>query len=124
MFKLNKSQAPQRDRNGLKSYILLQKENLPDSKLAVTWVEILPGAAQKPHHHEPEQVYVFVRGSGRMSVGDEKQDVQAGDFIHIPSNVVHFVENTGQEMLVYISAATPAFSLAELYDRGELSNVS
>jgi len=124
MYQKSKNSVPNRRRSGLTSYFLLDRHSKVDqetgSNLAVTWVEVEPGAAQIPHHHEPEQVYVVVQGRGLMRVGDETQAVMAGDLVFIPPNAVHGVQNVGSEMLIYVSAATPPFDLTEAYDRGQL----
>ncbi len=120
MFKQNIADAPQREREGLTSHILLQQGDVPGLGLSVTWVEVAPGSRQRPHSHAPEQVYVIVRGTGKMHVGEEAQDVRPGDLIYIPPNVTHGIENTSGETLTYLSAATPAFDLKALYDTGTL----
>jgi mannose-6-phosphate isomerase-like protein (cupin superfamily) len=122
MFKQNKSAAPQRDRDGLTSYILLQQGDISTDNLAITWVDVAPGCSQRPHSHAPEQVYVIISGQGRMRVGDEERDVVEGDLVYIPSNVVHSIVNLSNEVLRYISASTPAFDLQALYDTGKLKN--
>ena len=120
MKKTSISEAPKRIRNGLVSYILLQHGDTRSNQLAVTWVEIQAGHKQQPHSHTPEQAYIIVAGCGKMQVGDELSDVNPGDLIFIPSNVTHSIENTGSEMLVYVSASVPAFDLEALYDSGQL----
>ena len=117
MFKQNRSKAPRRERDGLISHILLQQGDVHGDRLAITWVDVLPGSSQKLHSHAPEQVYVIIKGKGRMQVGSEEQDVTEGDLIYIPSNVAHAIKNTSNEMLSYISASTPAFDIKELYDK-------
>lgn len=116
----NKSKVPKRERNGLVSHILLQKGDVPYDRLAITWVDVTPGSGQRQHSHVPEQVFVIIQGTGRMRIGKEKRDVGKGDMIYIPSNSVHNIENFSDEMLSYISAATPAFDLKALYDTGNL----
>ncbi len=120
MFLENKERAPRREREGLISQILLQKGDVPGDRLAVTWVDVAPGAGQRPHSHPAEQVYVIVRGRGRIEVGNEKQEVAAGDLIYIPSNAIHSIRNRSDETLSYISAATPAVDMTALYDKGDL----
>lgn len=51
----------------------------------------------------------------------EEHDVAAGHMIFIPSNTEHGIVNTGDEVLTYVSAATPAFPVTELYDAGQIS---
>jgi mannose-6-phosphate isomerase-like protein (cupin superfamily) len=120
MFVRNISDAPQRRRAGLVSHILLQRGDVAGSNLAVTWVDVEPGDAQRPHSHAPEQVYVVVRGRGLMMVGTERRGVHVGDLVHVPPEAPHAIQNTGDEMLTYISAASPALDLESLYDTGEL----
>ena len=44
---------------------------------------LLPGQAVTPHRHrEIEEIYYIVEGRGVMTVGDERQEVAAGDAIH------------------------------------------
>ncbi len=120
MYIRSRSEAPQRRRPGLVSHILLQRGDVAGSELAVTWVDIEPGGGQQPHSHAPEQVYVIVRGRGLMAVGPEQREVHAGDLVDVPSGAPHAIQNTGDEVLTYISAASPAFDLEALYDTGEL----
>ena len=120
MYTINISNSQKRERNGLTSYFLLDRRSEMGTKLAVTWVTVAPDGRQISHHHTPEQVYVIVQGEGEMQVGAETRLVRAGDLVYIPSNEEHGIVNTGDEMLVYISAATPPFDLTEAYDRGQL----
>lgn len=98
--------------DGVVSHILHgDRDSVPDdTDLTVTWVTVDAGAAQVPHSHEPEQVYVVVAGTGRMLLGDEERDVEAGDLVHVPSGTRHGIANTGDEPIEYVSAATPAFA--------------
>ena len=65
----------------------------------MTWVDVAPGSGQRPHGHVPDQVYVVVRGQGRMRVGDEERTVAGGDMVFIPPGVVHSIENASEEVL-------------------------
>lgn len=120
MFVRNKTQAPHRERRGLKTQILLQSGDVAGTDLTVTWVDVAPGSAQALHRHGPEQVYIVVAGQGRMQVGEEDREVVAGDLVHVPPDVPHGITNTGDQALSYLSAATPAFSQTAFYDEGNL----
>jgi mannose-6-phosphate isomerase-like protein (cupin superfamily) len=128
MFITSKTTVQKRERNGLTSYFMLDRRSevaaARDPDLAVTWVTVEPGSRQISHHHEPEQVYVIIQGIGEMQVGSETQLVHAGDLVYIPSNLAHGIVNTGDDVLTYISAATPPFDLTEAYDRGQLQSES
>jgi mannose-6-phosphate isomerase-like protein (cupin superfamily) len=119
MFRRSKAEAARRELPGLESYLLLGRGDVADDNLTVTWVDVQPGAAQQPHSHAPEQVYVIARGSGVMHVNDDAQPVTVGDAVYIPPNATHYIENTGQEVLAYISAATPSFESEPIYESGQ-----
>src|SRR5688572_29237755 len=118
-----KSQIDKRERSGLTSHFMLGRGDTEENALAITWVTVRTGSRQILHNHPEVQVYVLIAGQGIMQVGEERHPVQGGDLIYIPSNEMHGIENTSDEMLSYISAATPAFSLtlAEGYDKGQLT---
>ena len=88
--------------------------------LTATWVDVAPGSRQRPHGHPSEQVYVITAGRGRMLVGGEEREVGSGELIYVPPGAVHGIENTSEEVLVYISAATPALDAEAAYDCGQL----
>ena len=56
-----------------------------------------------------------------MHVEDDERDLAAGDLVFIPPRARHGIVNTGPDTLTYVSAATPAFSVSDLYDAGELT---
>ena len=120
MFKKSRSEAERRERDGLVSHILLQEGDLPGARMTVTWVDVAPGSRQRAHSHAPEQVYVVVRGRGKMRIGDEERWVEAGDLIFIPPEAVHGIENPSDEVLTYVSAATPNVDWEAFYNAGPL----
>jgi mannose-6-phosphate isomerase-like protein (cupin superfamily) len=84
--------------------------------MSVTWVDVDPGAEQRSHSHEDsEQIYVIVRGHGRMQVAGDVEDVGEGDLVFIPPATDHGITNDGSETLVYVTAASPPVSMEELY---------
>ena len=120
MYKVNISDVPCRQRNGLTSYILLQHKDNPGVNLSVTWVNIEKNSSQKPHSHSPEQSYIIIQGQGNIFIGDEMAKVQEGDLVYIPSNITHYIQNTGDNCLIYISTATPSHNFTNMYDSGDL----
>jgi mannose-6-phosphate isomerase-like protein (cupin superfamily) len=121
MYVSDLSTAPKRELEGLVSHILLEEGDAPGGELSITWVDVEPGGEQKPHSHGPQQVYVITRGSGRMKVGDDERDVREGQMVFIPPETEHGIVNTSDGVLTYVSAATPAFPVTDLYDAGQLS---
>jgi mannose-6-phosphate isomerase-like protein (cupin superfamily) len=121
MYVNDLSNAPKRELEGLVSHILLEEGDAAGGELSITWVDVEPGAQQPPHSHGPQQVYVITRGSGRMRVGDDEHDVTTGHLVFIPPDTEHGIVNTGNETLTYVSAATPAFPVTDMYDAGQIS---
>lgn len=46
-------------------------------------------SATPPHRHDTEEVVLFLRGSGRATVGDGEVRYQAGDTLILPRGQVH-----------------------------------
>ncbi len=89
--------------------------------LTVTWVDVDPGECQVRHSHQPEQAYIIISGRGRMHVGDEVAELGRGDLALVPPGVQHGIDNIGDDLLTYVSASSPAFSITDLYERGALA---
>ena len=110
------SEAAVEERGRLRSHFLLDAGDLGCKNLSVTWVDVPPGAEQRPHSHpDSEQVYVIVRGSGHMRVAGDTERVGEGDLVFIPPGAEHGIRNDGSEPLIYVSTAAPPVSMAELY---------
>ena len=74
--------------------------------------EVLPaGAAVGRHHHlETEEIYYILQGRGRMMVGNESREVATGDAVFIPRQMIHTLENTGNEPMKILLVCGPAYS--------------
>ena len=73
--------------------------------------EVLPvGSAVRPHiHHQLEEIYYILSGTGTMLVGDESRQIGAGDAVYIPRETRHSLENTGSEPIRLLLVCGPAF---------------
>ena len=110
------SEAAVEERGRLRSHFLMDAGDHGSRNMTVTWVDVPPGGEQRAHSHpDSEQVYVIVRGRGRMSVAGDVEEVGEGDLVFIPPAAPHGIVNTGTETLVYIAAASPPVSMEELY---------
>jgi mannose-6-phosphate isomerase-like protein (cupin superfamily) len=60
-------------------------------------------------HQDQEQLYVILRGTATVRVGDEIQDVQEGDTIYLPSDIPHQISNASsqEEWLEYLVIGCP-----------------
>lgn len=66
------------------------------STVAQTWVEMKQGFTSPLHRHEDEQTVVLVSGKLRARSGPQGEEIytemEPGDVLTVPSNVVHQVE--------------------------------
>ncbi|MEO1400687.1 MAG: cupin domain-containing protein, partial [Cyanobacteria bacterium J06635_1] len=67
------------------------------------------GKTSTPHSLTTSEVYYILSGQGEMSIDDEKQLVESGDAVYIPPNAMQFIQNCGEEPLVFICIVDPAW---------------
>ena len=69
---------------------------------------LLPGQAQKVHAHDgSDKVYYVLRGTGRFIVGEEEQDLGAGNAVIARAGDPHGVRNETQDDLVLLVTMAP-----------------
>ena len=72
-------------------------DNTSLNKLIVSKTILHAGKETGGHNHSgQEEVYIFMRGSGKMIVGTKTYNVKAGDTILIPDGDFHKVWNTSE----------------------------
>jgi mannose-6-phosphate isomerase-like protein (cupin superfamily) len=72
---------------------------------------VAPRATTEEHFHRlSEEIYFFTHGSGRVRVGGEERDVEAGDAVVIDPGLRHKLWNTGTEPLRLLCCCAPAYS--------------
>ena len=55
-------------------------------------------------HNEQEQLFVVLRGKGRMTIGAECEDIRGGMAVYIPRKARHAIEATSRELVyIYVS---------------------
>ena len=90
---------------------LLHPENdaidLPYS-LALATVDI--GKTSFQHKLEQTEVYHILQGHGRMFIENEDSEVTAGDVIVIPEEALQWIENIGNEPLVFAAIVSPPWT--------------
>lgn len=81
-------------------------------KLCSLAEETLPvGATVAMHYHRvTEEIYYVLSGTGRMTIGEEQEEVGAGDAIYIPLNSDHSLTNIGAEPMKILLICGPAYS--------------
>lgn len=70
-----------------------------------------PGGETAEHYHRTtEEIYLFTHGSGRMRLGEDAREVEAGDCVVIAPGARHKLWNTGSEPLRLLCCCAPAYS--------------
>jgi mannose-6-phosphate isomerase-like protein (cupin superfamily) len=71
----------------------------------------LPAGASTQEHYHPraEEIYFITHGMGKIRIGGETHDVNAGDAIAIPPGSKHKLWNTGTETLHLLCCCAPAY---------------
>jgi len=53
-------------------------------------------------HDDEEEVYVVLEGKGRLRLGDQEHEVEAGTAVYVPRNVPHQMTCLSGEELAYV----------------------
>ena len=70
--------------------------------LNVSMTVLHPGKETSGHSHEnEEEVYILIKGSGKMQVGKDQFRVKEGDVVLIKKGLFHKVFNKGSGDLVF-----------------------
>ncbi len=75
---------------------------------------IPPGRAPDHYHHYDEVIYILA-GRGAFHVDGESAPLRAGSCIHLPTRLVHCLENLGPDEMRVLGVFRPAGSPAEAY---------
>jgi len=105
--------------SGVVSRQLLFPENSRSARITITRVTIQPGARNAAHRHESsEQVWVALRGNGRLLLGDDKTVLFAeGDVVRFEDGELHGFENTSGAEFEYLSVTSPPANFRAAYER-------
>jgi len=91
-----------------------------DAQVSVARARIEPGRRTRPHSLDGiTERYLIVSGRGRAHIegADAPQRMGAGDFAVIPPGAVQWIENIGEEDLIFYAVCTPRFQLKNYRDR-------
>mgnify|MGYP001213762457 CR=1 FL=1 len=79
------------------------KDNSALKNLVVSSTDLKPGKSTSGHKHPgQEEVYNFVKGTGKMKVDDEVFEVKEGDVILIEDGQFHQVFNNSRNNLYFV----------------------
>lgn len=74
-------------------------------------ITLPPGTAARKHYHPAaEESYFILSGKGLVTVGEEMQQISAGDAIAIPAMSVHQIANNGHDPLIFLAVCVPPWT--------------
>jgi len=101
---------PAGDRAVLKE-ILHPKNDKVNLGFSFSYAKVLPGETSMPHVLEQTEVYYILKGTGRMTIGIESEDVKEKDAIYIPPQMNQYIRNTSEkETLEFLCIVCPEWS--------------
>lgn len=105
--------------SGVTSRQLLFPENSRSTRVTITRVTLAPGAKNPPHRHATsEQIWVALRGSGRLLLEDGKTEpFVKGDVVRFEDGDLHGFENTGTSAFEYLSVTSPPVNFRKAYQQ-------
>ena len=74
-----------------------------------------PGLRSKWHVLASSEVYYFLAGEGRFSIGDEVTSVETGTTVYVPPGGRQSLENTGSVNIEFLCLVEPAWRAEDEY---------
>ena len=96
----------------LREFLHPDKQDI-DLRYSLAHAVVKAHAKTAPHKLTTSEVYYIINGGGTMHIDDETSAVGGGDTIYIPPNAVQFIENDGDEELVFICIVDPAWRVED-----------
>ncbi len=60
-------------------------------------------------HHQRNEHWVVIAGSGQVILNEKPIDLKAGESIHVPAGAKHRIRNTGAEPLIFVEVQTGTY---------------
>jgi len=103
--------TPYQTKDGSLIKPLMDLSNSPAKSLSLAQATVSPGSQTYPHlHTQSEEIYYLLQGKGRMHLEEESREVGQHDVILIPPRARHYIENIGQEDLVFLCLCSPPYT--------------
>jgi len=88
---------------------VLTGQNLLDTKnFTAGYVVIQPKGRIPLHAHSNEEIYILLKGTGKMRVGSKEEIVESISAVYIETDAEHFLQNTGDDEMIMIFVYSPA----------------
>lgn len=78
-------------------------------RYSIAHAVVKPGKVTLLHRMKTSEVYYILQGSGLMYIDDETEEVESGQAIYIPPSSKQRISNTGNQDLIFLCIADPAW---------------
>lgn len=83
---------------------------LEDKTYKIKRIFVNPGQRLSlQYHHQRSEIWTIVQGTALVTCGEEKISCTKGDFISIPVEKVHRLENTGTDEVIFIEVQNGSY---------------
>ncbi|WFN33753.1 cupin domain-containing protein [Methanogenium sp. S4BF] len=80
-------------------------------RFSLAHASLEPGETSYPHRLTgSHEVYYILGGTGTMHIGDEAEEVRAGQVVYIPAGAVQYIANTGDGRLTFLAIVDPMWT--------------
>lgn len=93
---------------GRTTRVLTGQNLLPVKNFSAGYVVIQPKGTIPLHAHSNEEIYILLKGTGKIKLGAKEEIVEAISAVYIEPNAEHFLQNMGENEMVMIFVYSPA----------------
>ena len=93
---------------GRTTRVLTGQNLLPTKNFTAGYVVIQPKGTIPLHAHSNEEIYILLKGTGKIKLGAKEEIVEAISAVYIEPNAEHFLQNMGEDEMVMIFVYSPA----------------
>ncbi len=93
---------------GRTTRVLTGQNLLPTKHFTAGYVVIQQKGTIPLHAHSNEEIYILLKGTGKIKIGAKEETVEAISAIYIEPNAEHFLQNMGEDEMVMIFVYSPS----------------
>ena len=101
------------DLTWIKELLHPQNDQIP-LNYSLAHASLAVNTASIPHIlHANSEVYILVKGKGRVYIDEEEKELKTGELVFIPKGARQYIVNTGAEELQFLCIVSPPWSAEE-----------
>jgi len=93
---------------GRTTRVLTGPDLLPTKNFTAGYVVIQPKGRVPLHAHSNEEIYILVRGTGKIKVESREEIIEAVSAVYIEPDTEHLLQNMGEDEMIMIFIYSPA----------------